>query len=117
MTTVTDPDAVTPFTYHDEGFFHAKDVHTGFVGDYVETTEGYGYRGRITNVHVSCPEGAAWLMGQKGLGSDPQRFEDCRWVSILVHGGGSVTTPEQFVRVIEPFEFENDWAHFHFGDH
>lgn len=112
MTTTTiDPDTVEPFTYATPGFWD-QGTHNGYLGDYVIDSDGR--KGRIYDVHVSCPEGAAWLMGQKLLGANPTRFKDCRWVSILVHGGGSIVVPEQLVTVIEPFEFENDWEKMHF---
>jgi len=104
-----DPDTIEPVTFETRNFFH-DGQNIGFIGDFVETTNGTGLRGRIYDAHFMCPEGAAWPMGQQFLGSDPQRFRNCRWVSVLVHDGGSVVVPEQFVRVIEPFALNNDHA-------
>lgn len=85
-----------------------------YLGEYVETTS-FGQRGRVTETHhrgLGCPEGAAWLAGQTGLGDNPSQFDEAPWVSILVHKGGAVLVPNlpEFVKVVEPFDFENPWA-------
>lgn len=90
-----------------------EDTDEPKLGDYVET-QVYGHRGRVTQVHHSCPQGAAWLMGQ----SDPRvrEHKDGHWVSILVHDGGAVVLPSSLVDVVEPFEFRNDYASMYFRD-
>ena len=98
------PDTVEPITYQTRNFFH-DGLNNGFLGDYVTTPH---YRGRVHDAHFGCPEGALWLAGQTHLGADPTLFKDCRWVSILVSGGGAIVVPEQFVTVIKPFDLDND---------
>lgn len=78
-----------------------------FLGSYVET-DAHRHRGRITQFHDSCPEGAAWLMGQED--GRVRDLEDNAWASVLVHPAGSVVVPVSLMRKVEPFEFTNPWA-------
>lgn len=82
------------------------------LGDYVETST-YGYRGRVTDMHHRCPQGEAWLVGQRDQ-SVREHVEE-PWVSILVHNGGAVVVPRATTRVVAPFPFVNDFAKFYFG--
>lgn len=110
------PDTLpTPRTYDnpDVNFFH-DGMNNGFLGDYVQTADGR--RGRIYDAHFACPEDDAWLAGQLLLGPDPTVWKRCRWVSILVHESGAVVVPEQFVTVVEPFEFDNRSSKMYFRD-
>lgn len=100
-------DSITPVTYDDRNFFHDAG-NIGFLGDFVETLDSEARRGRIYDCHFMCPESDFWLRGQTLLGSDPMRWKPCRWVSVLVEGGGAIVVPEQLVRVIEPFPLDND---------
>lgn len=81
------------------------------LGAHVKTSP-YGYMGRVTRIDRACPESDAWLEGQQGLGDDPMQYRDVRWLSILVHGGGSVAVPDLpgFVRQVEPFTLDNLYA-------
>lgn len=90
---------------------------TAYLGDYVETIP-FGYRGRVTKVHHWCPESDGWLAGQTGLGPDPMQFKKNRWISILVHGGGSVVFPDdpEFIMHVEPFDLDNLWADEYFRE-
>lgn len=90
-------------------FFEPKlGVH---LGAYVKTAR-HGYTGRVHAVHYGCPEGAAWQSMQS---YDVTAAPTKRWVSILVHGGGSVAFPETLVEPIAPFALDNNSAVFHFG--
>lgn len=81
------------------------------LGDYV-TTQVYGHRGRVTEVHHYNPQGAAWMSVQ----SDPRVREHAsgRWVSILCEPRGAVVLPMALVDVVEPFPFTNTWGETYF---
>lgn len=87
------------------------------LGDYVET-DTHGHRGRVHKVHpgypagFGCPEDDQWLAGQQPHPLTAYKKE--RWVSILVHGGGSVVVPSAFAHRVDPFPFENDYANQYF---
>lgn len=104
-----------PRTSDIANFFH-DGQNVGFLGDYVEVMRhdssggGVHLRGRIFDAHFHCPESDEWLGGQQLLGPDPEAWRRCRWVSVLVDKGGSVVVPDQFIRVVEPFDFENKSA-------
>lgn len=86
--------------------FH--DPNPCYLGDFVEHIHEPSLKGRISNVHYSCPENNTWLRSQTLLGPDPMQYKDDRWVSILVHEGGSIAVPDRFVRVVDPFPIRND---------
>lgn len=108
-----------PRTSETANFFH--EPNNGYVGDFVEVYRhaqaggGVHRRGRIFDAHFYCPESDAWLEAQQLLGPEPEAWRKCRWVSVLVDTGGSVVVPEQFVRVIEPFELTNNSKGLYFG--
>ncbi len=81
------------------------------LGDYVQENR-YGRRGRITQIHFQCPQGAAWQMGQEIPLTDEEI--NSRWVSILVDGGGAMVTPMTDCEIVEPFDFTNLWEDFYF---
>lgn len=89
------------------------DAHDIVLGDFVETTT-HKYRGRVTDVHHWCPESDAWLAGQQPEPLTHRKMD--RWISVLVHDGGSVVVPDDLARRIEPFEFRNPWASFYFRE-
>lgn len=75
-----------------------------FLGQYVRTTR-HGYTGRVVQRHYSCPETADWIASQS-LPLTPEQV-DGPWVSILVHDGGAIVTPEDSVEVIPRFVFRH----------
>ena len=81
------------------------------------STDRYGHVGRVTAVHVQCPESESWIARQVPPISDKDR--DGRWVSILCHGGGSVAVPIASVATIpaenQPDALDNTWTDHHFG--
>lgn len=87
------------------------------LGDYVETNV-HGHRGRVFQVHpgypagLGCPESDAWLAGQQPTPLTEYKY--ARWVSILVHKGGSVVVPSDLAHRVEPFDFESDYANQYF---
>lgn len=93
------------------------------LGAYVRDN-GYGRVGRVTDIDFSfgltsqarnsSDGGEAWLAGQFIPVSDEQRRG--RWISILVHGGGSILVPADRVEVVDPFPFVNDMAALYFGE-
>lgn len=85
------------------------------VGDYV-STEFRGLRGRVTQVHGSCPENADWLAMQSAPLSDDERAGRGLWVSILLSPTGAVVIPISDVRHIEPFPFRNPAGEKYFGE-
>ena len=79
--------------------------------DYVETTEGAWYKGRVTEISPIFAETGCSMDWFRGLRAHwPEETLHERWVHILVHGGGAVCIPERAVAVIPPFEFENSHA-------
>lgn len=87
------------------------------LGDYVET-DTHGHRGRVHQVHPGypagsgCPESDAWLAGQQ---PEPLTiYKNERWISVLVHGGGSIAVPSALAHRVEPFNFVNDYANQYF---
>jgi len=79
--------------------------------DYVETTEGAWYKGRVTRIASTFADTgltAQWFHDLRAKWPEETLHE--RWIHILVHGGGSVCIPERAVAVIPPFEFENSHA-------
>jgi hypothetical protein len=90
---------------------------TAYLGDYVETLNT-GFRGRVTDVHFGCPESSTWLSLQQSLGPNPMEFQNVRWLSVLVHGGGSIAIPDdpQFIMHVEPFDLDNVWADEYFRE-
>jgi len=86
-----------------------EDRPTVGLGDYVR--DDYDRLGRVTAIHHECPESDVWL----ALQEKPRRKEG-RWVSVLVHGGGSVTMPDDAAQRVEPFDFENPWSDFYFTE-
>jgi len=87
------------------------------LGDFVETVV-HRHRGRVYKVHPGfpagpgCPEDDGWLAGQQPVPLTDRKYE--RWVSILVHNGGSVVVPSSLVHRVKPFEFANDYANQYF---
>lgn len=88
------------------------------LGDWVRT-KPYGYLGRVFKVHPGypagqgCPQDDEWLDGQ----SHPvKEFKYARWVSILVHGEGSVVFPDALVERISdhPATLDNRYANQYF---
>jgi hypothetical protein len=86
--------------------FH--DLNPCYLGDFVEHINEPRLKGRIHQVHWSCPEKNTWLRGQTLLGPNPMQYKDGRWVSILTHEGGAIVVPDSFVRVIDPFPIRNN---------
>ena len=88
--------------------------HIG-LGSYVKTRR-YGQLGRVYQVHTGCPEDREWRDLQTFADDDPDPgFEMGRWLSILVHNGGSVVVPDWDVVEVVPFELDNTWGNYHFG--
>lgn len=87
------------------------------LGDFVETN-AHGHCGRVYKVHPSwpadhgCPESDAWMAGQQPESMTPYRYE--RWISVLVHNGGSVVVPSALAHRVDPFPFDNDYANQYF---
>lgn len=87
-----------------------EDVSLGVdvsLGDFVEDRE-FSRRGRVTAVHLGCPEGAAWLSVQERAAPP-----DGRWLSVLIDGGGSVAVHESALTKVEPFHLDNIWSDFY----
>lgn len=84
------------------------------LGDHVETTGTHKYRGRVTQIHHFCPESDAWLACQTD--TSVRTRKDDPWASILVHQGGAVVIPFEYVKVVEPFDFDNEYGLFYFRD-
>lgn len=82
-----------------------------FVGDFVQTPF---VRGRVYAVHHRCPEGAAWRSMQDADLTPQEKDGEGRWVSVLVHDGGSVVVPDRLVSVIPPVPMTNLWTTFYF---
>lgn len=78
------------------------------LGDYV-TVPAYGYKGRVCDASYGCPESDGWKAMQS-YDVSGEETKSARWVSILVHCGGSVTFPETMVEPCEPFLLKNNHA-------
>lgn len=87
------------------------------LGDFVET-DVHHHRGRVYQVHpgwpagLGCPESDGWMAGQQPESLLPYKQE--RWISILVHNGGSVVVPSVLAHRVEPFDFVNNYANQYF---
>lgn len=84
------------------------------IGTYVQTRT-HGHRGRIYQVHNSCPEGAAWRMGQQPGLVGEHADGGGTWYSVLVQPSGSVVVPDYDIDVVDPFEFTNSYGDEYFG--
>lgn len=85
------------------------------LGDWVR--DQYGRTGRVTAIHHDCPEGSRWIAGQ----SIPVTAEQLAspWVSILLHGGGSVVQPIDTIAVMDASpgqQLDNLWTDFYFRE-
>jgi hypothetical protein len=90
-----------------------RDTHPK-LGAWVRT-DAFNRSGRVTDIHLGCPEDDAWLACQ----SDRRviGMKDEVWVSILVHEGGAVTVPAELTHRIDPIpNFKNTWASFYFDE-
>lgn len=86
------------------------------LGDYVMTTEGSYFIGRVKALHIffsESGENMSWFNEQKAKWSKETLSKP--WVSILVNGGGCVLFPISAVKKTLPFDFENTWSDFYFG--
>ena len=86
------------------------------LGDYVETT-AHGHRGRVTSIdEIFADTGSTnfWFRQQKPAYDKADKLQ--RWISILVHGGGSVCVAESRVKSVEKFDFSNPYAAKYFRD-
>ena len=85
-----------------------------YLGDWVRTQ--HNQVGQVFQVHVSCPQDDDWLELQSIPVTEEQRISP--WVSVLVHGNGSVVTPRSTVAVLadHPAHLDNRWADFYFGN-
>lgn len=85
-------------------------------GDWVRTQ--YGDIGRVYKVEPECPYGEWWL-SQQARPVTEQQLEG-QWLSVLVHGGGSVTQPISTLVVLGDGEHPDELVHTsdrdHFGD-
>ena len=85
------------------------------LGDYVETSI-HKHRGRVTDISEWCDAGNsnAWFRMQTPPYDKAQKME--RWITVLVHGGGSVCVAESRVGIVEKFDFSNPYADKYFRD-
>lgn len=82
------------------------------LGDHVE--DHYGRKGRITDLHHSCPQDEEWIRLQARPVTAAERKE--RWASILVDGGGAVVVAASRLTKVEPFDLDNGYAESYFAD-
>lgn len=92
------------------------------IGDYAENAR-HQQRGRITQIHVLGPQAGMGIGDNEaavGYWCDLNGITDAEkketWVSMLVHGGGSVVGPASRFKKIGAFPFENSWACEYFAD-
>lgn len=85
------------------------------LGDYVETVF-HKHRGRVTDISEWCDAGNtnAWFRAQNPPYDKAQKME--RWVTILVHEGGSVCVAESRAAITSKFDFVNPYADKYFRD-
>lgn len=69
-----------------------------------------GSTGIVTDVHMSCPEGRAWQLGQQPPLPDEATELGHVWFSVLCHGGGSVAIPACWTERVAPFAVDNSWV-------
>jgi hypothetical protein len=94
---------------------HNEPEH-GCLGDWVRTQ--HNQIGRVTRIHLQCPQDDDWIELQSIPVTDDQRTEP--WVSVLVHDGGSVVQPRSTVEVLtdHPARLNNRCSDFYFrSDH
>lgn len=103
---------IKPITYEDKNFYH--DGNDVYIGEFVQ--DHMGRRGRVFDVYFTCPEDDFWLALQTHLPGDPMDWQKCRWISILIDGGGAVTVPEQMLTHIDAFNLDNSNTGFYFRD-
>jgi len=82
------------------------------LGDYVDAP--HGMTGRVTKIHHQCPEDKGWI-GMQSPAYSQQELARERWVSVLVHNGGSICVTENRLRMCKKFKLNNSWAGFYFG--
>lgn len=85
------------------------------LGDYVETIF-HKHRGRVTDISEWCDAGNSnhWFRMQTPPYDKAQKME--RWITILVHGGGSVCVAESRATITSKFDFVNPYADKYFRD-
>lgn len=86
------------------------------LGDWVR--DQHAHVGRVTAIHDSCPEAGWWIDLQVPEITDEQKSG--RWVSILLHGQGSVACPIGTVVVLDELErpavLDNRWSDKYFRE-
>jgi|DEB0MinimDraft_10_1074344.scaffolds.fasta_scaffold193356_2 hypothetical protein len=103
------------FTMEEAISHQMDDTRDGRValGSFVKDIN-YGRIGRVVQIHTKCPESQAWINGQEKPYSKWEQEAE-RWISVLIHNGGSIVVTENRLKVIKPFKMKNNWYAHYFG--